>query len=166
MKPIAAAVFAGLIALLSSGCSQSDRDEAKARAERMEAKTKREAKRLGEKTKDAASEISDRTKAAVEDHQGTMDSAQQKLEKGASDVKAAGRRAGAGLRDGALTAKVKTKLATDVGLNSLTNVHVDSEGHVVTLRGEVASTEKKQEIEKSVLAVDGVTKVNNELLVK
>lgn len=166
MRFISAVGFVGIALLVSSGCSQADRDEAKARAERMEARTKQEAKRLEDKTKDAASEISDKTKSALDDHQGNMTSAREKLEKGASDVKAEGRRAGVNLRDGAITAKVKTKLAADVGLNSITNVSVETSGHIVTLRGAVASQEKKQEIERATLAVDGVTKVNNELVVR
>ena len=132
----------------------------------MEQRTKEGAQRLADKTKEAASNLSEKTKSAMNDHGPTEESAEDKLRKGAENVKAAGRKAGVELREGAITAKVKARLAAEVGLNSATAVNVDTVGHTVTLRGQVESEQKRREVEKAALTVDGVTKVNNELRVR
>ena len=65
-----------------------------------------------------------------------------------------------------MTAAVKSKLASQVGLDSATDISVETVGHTVTLTGKVASDEKRSNAEKTALTVDGVTKVNNRLMVK
>ncbi len=65
-----------------------------------------------------------------------------------------------------LTASVKSKLAADVRLGTLTSINVDSAGSVVTLSGTVRSNEEKDWAEKVAASVDGVTDVTNNLEVQ
>ena len=68
-------------------------------------------------------------------------------------------------RNAALTGKVKTALAADVGLKTL-KIDVDSAGSVVTLKGNVDSAETKRRAEEVARKVEGVTSVRNELNVR
>ena len=69
-------------------------------------------------------------------------------------------------KDSALTTKVHTALANDVGMRTLTRINVDSDKGVVTLKGEVDSADTKRRAEEVAKRVSGVTRVNNELKVK
>ena len=69
-------------------------------------------------------------------------------------------------KDSALTTKVHTALANDVGMKTLTKVNVDSEKGVVTLKGEVDSADTKRRAEEVAKRVSGVSSVKNELKVK
>jgi hyperosmotically inducible protein len=66
----------------------------------------------------------------------------------------------------ALTTKVKTALASDVGLRTMTNIDVDSADGVVTLKGKVESADAKKKAEEIAKKVDGVKRVKNELKVE
>ncbi|HEY3075053.1 MAG TPA: BON domain-containing protein [Burkholderiales bacterium] len=67
--------------------------------------------------------------------------------------------------DAALTSKVHTALANDVGLKTL-RINVDSDKGVVTLKGRVDSEDTKQRAEAVAKRVSGVSAVKNELRVK
>ncbi len=88
------------------------------------------------------------------------------MEHGARDLRVEGDKAGAKLDHAAMIAKVKAKLATDVGLSTVTGVDVDASGRVVTLRGTVSSEQQKQQAEQSVSQISGVTKVIDDLQVR
>jgi hyperosmotically inducible protein len=66
----------------------------------------------------------------------------------------------------ALTAKVKTALAKDEGMRTMTNIDVDSADGVVTLKGKVTSNDAKKKAEAIAKKVDGVKRVKNELRVE
>src|SRR5688572_12102717 len=66
-------------------------------------------------------------------------------------------------RNAALTGKVKSALAADVGLKTLTNIDVDSAGTVVTLKGKVDTDDQKRRAQEVASSVSGVTSVNNQL---
>jgi hyperosmotically inducible protein len=66
----------------------------------------------------------------------------------------------------ALTTKVKTALASDVGMRTMTSIDVDSADGVVTLKGKVASAEAKKKAEEIAKKVDGVKSVKNQLRVE
>jgi osmotically-inducible protein OsmY len=68
-------------------------------------------------------------------------------------------------KDATLTAKVKSALAADVGLKTVT-IDVDSSGNTVTLKGNVDNAETKRKAEEVARKVDGVATVRNELTVK
>lgn len=66
----------------------------------------------------------------------------------------------------ALTTKVKTALASNVGMKTMTNIDVDSADGVVTLKGKVDSADMKKKVEATAKKVDGVKRVKNELRVE
>jgi len=70
-----------------------------------------------------------------------------------------------GAQNAALTAKVKSALAADVGLKTL-KIDVDSTGNTVTLKGAVDSAATRQRAEDVARKVDGVATVRNELTVR
>jgi len=65
-----------------------------------------------------------------------------------------------------LTGKVKSALATDVGLKTLRGVDVDSDNGVVTLKGHVDSNDTKKRAEAVAKKVEGVKSVNNQLNIR
>ena len=71
-----------------------------------------------------------------------------------------------GTSNAALTTKVKTALASDVGMRTMTSIDVDSNEGVVTLKGKVDSAEAKKKAEAIAKKVDGVKSVKNQLQVE
>ena len=71
-----------------------------------------------------------------------------------------------GTSNAALTTKVKTALASDVGMRTMTSIDVDSNQGVVTLKGKVDSAEAKKKAEAIAKQVDGVKSVKNQLRVE
>ena len=69
-------------------------------------------------------------------------------------------------KDSWLTTKVKSALAADVGLKTLTGINVDTSGSVVTLKGSVDTAANKSRAEQVARGVEGVTSVKNELSVQ
>ena len=67
--------------------------------------------------------------------------------------------------DAQITTQVKSKLASDVNASSLTNIDVNTTNGVVTLAGQVESSEIKGRAETVASAVPGVLRVNNNLQV-
>ena len=65
-----------------------------------------------------------------------------------------------------LTTKVKTALASDAGAKTMTNIDVDSNNGVVTLKGKVDSADMKKKAADIAKKVDGVKSVKNELKVE
>ena len=66
----------------------------------------------------------------------------------------------------ALTTKVKTALASDAGLKTMTSIDVDSKDGVVTLKGTVKSTAGKARAEALARNTDGVKRVVDQLSIK
>jgi osmotically-inducible protein OsmY len=66
----------------------------------------------------------------------------------------------------ALTTKVKTALAKDEGMKTMTKIDVDSDNGVVTLKGKVDSAEMKKKAGDIAKKVDGVKSVKNQLTVE
>lgn len=64
-----------------------------------------------------------------------------------------------------ITAHVKSKLASDVGLSTVTNISVNSTNGVVTLAGQVDSSEVKSRAETVAASVPKVVRVVNNLQV-
>ncbi len=65
--------------------------------------------------------------------------------------------------DAATKAKIKTKLASEVNISTLTQVDVNVTNGVATLAGPVSSETEKQQVEAVVRSVEGVVSVNNNL---
>ena len=66
----------------------------------------------------------------------------------------------------ALTTKVKTALASDVGLKTLTGIDVDSADGVVSLKGHVPTADAKKRAEQVAKKVEGVKSVKNQLKIE
>ena len=62
-----------------------------------------------------------------------------------------------------ITAQVKAKLASDVGLSSVTNISVNSTNGIVTLSGQVNSADVKSKAETAASGVPKVVKVVDNL---
>jgi hyperosmotically inducible protein len=65
-----------------------------------------------------------------------------------------------------LTTKVKSALAADVGLKTVTSIDVDSADGVVTLKGKVSSADHKKRAEEVAKKVEGVKSVKNQLAIE
>ena len=87
------------------------------------------------------------------------------MEKAKEKAKQAGAEAKRATKNAALTGKVKSALAQDVGLKTM-KIDVDSEQGVVTLKGNVDSDDTRRRAEATARKVSGVTQVRNELHAK
>ena len=72
---------------------------------------------------------------------------------------------GVWVEDVTTTARVKTKLLTDTNIAGL-KINVDTNGDVVTLAGEVASSEEKQLAEQLARNTGDVKDVHNQLVIR
>ena len=68
--------------------------------------------------------------------------------------------------DATITAKVKTQLASDVGLTPANQIHVETMKRVVQLSGFVDSAAHKAEAESVARGVEGVLDVQNSIIVQ
>ncbi len=68
--------------------------------------------------------------------------------------------------DATVTAKVKTAIATDVGVRAASNVNVETNGGVVQLSGFADSKEQSTSAESAAKKVGGVQSVKNDIRVK
>jgi hyperosmotically inducible periplasmic protein len=69
------------------------------------------------------------------------------------------------VQDATITGKIKTKLASDVRVATLTNVDVNTTNGVVTLAGQVRSEDEKRAVEEVTRGVPGVLHISNNLQV-
>jgi osmotically-inducible protein OsmY len=164
-----AALVLAMLALGSAACSRSDEDKARERAAQARQKAREEAHELAHQAKRAADALNRQISQATNGtgpRSTAGETAGQKLRRGGEDLRAAGSEATVKLDRAAVIAKVKAKLASDVGLSTVTRIEVDDSGQVVTLRGTVDSPEQKIQAERAVRQVDGVTRVVNDLEVK
>ncbi|MBV9155304.1 MAG: BON domain-containing protein [Acidobacteriaceae bacterium] len=169
MKQKLICAFSSLVLTVCVGCSNSDRDRAREKASEAKQKTREEARKLTQEVKQDVHALNQKINGALENHpvkSNDAGEARQKLKRGAEDLRVAGGQATVKLDHAATIARVKAKLATDMGLSTVTNVDVDASGQVVTLRGTVVSAEQKQEAERAALEVSGVTRVINNLQVQ
>lgn len=65
-----------------------------------------------------------------------------------------------------LTGKVKSALASDAGAKTMTNINVDSNNGVVTLKGRVDTADAKKKAGDIAKKVEGVKSVKNQLKVE
>lgn len=140
MPKTLAILLSSALLLVLTACDRSTQDKARER----EAETRQKIRKLGSEARQRVKEV-DRNIAQT--------------------VQPEGDQAAAKLDGAALLAKVKAKLASDVGLATLNDVNIDTHGSVVTLRGTVASEAQRQEAQRAASQVSGVTNVVNELKV-
>jgi osmotically-inducible protein OsmY len=162
--------------LLVAGCSQSDQQTARDREAQAKEKAREaadrlnhDAKKFGQQIKQDARVLNHKLGAALNSTAPTSSGtsqAEQKVARGTRELRVEADQAGVKLDHAAVIAKVKAKLASDVGLSTVTNVDVDTSGQVVTLRGMVDSVQQKQMAEHAAMQVSGVTRVVNDLKVR
>ena len=68
--------------------------------------------------------------------------------------------------DAAVTTQIKSKLAADVQLSTLTDVEINTTNGVVTMAGVVSNADIKSRAEEIAKSVTGVRSVNNNLQVQ
>jgi osmotically-inducible protein OsmY len=135
-----------------TSCSTGNQDKARA-----------DAKRAGEEIKMSANDLSRKVSAAVKPD---SESASEKMSHAEADAKSAADHAGIKLDHAALLAKVTTRLASEAGLSTLTNIDVTVDGSVAILSGTVNSRAQKKAAETAASQVDGITHVDNRLTVQ
>ncbi len=100
--------------------------------------------------------------------EGAIDNAQNRMEQGAASaensIANAGNRTMGAIDDATITAKVNADLARDPDLSAL-KINVDTVDGKVTLNGPAPSTVARDRAETIAKAVEGVTAVNNQLVV-
>jgi len=84
------------------------------------------------------------------------------MEQAKEKAKQTGAEARRATKNAALTGKVKSALAANVGLKTV-KIDVDSEDGVVTLKGNVDTRDTKRRAEATAKKVSGVTEVHNQL---
>ena len=68
--------------------------------------------------------------------------------------------------DAGITTKVKTQLASDVGLSPANQIHVETSNRVVQLSGFVDTAAHKAQAESVARGVEGVDSVENNIIVQ
>jgi osmotically-inducible protein OsmY len=121
-----------------------------------------------EKTKAGLSKAVDATKGAAEKvkdaTQKGIGKSEEGVSKAAEKTSDAVAKAGDKTADAALTAKVKSSFA-DEALLKETAIDIDTTDHVVTLKGTVPSATAKEKAGSLAAEIDGVTRVDNQLVV-
>jgi osmotically-inducible protein OsmY len=155
---------AGFVLMLAlSGCSASNRERAREQGDQDLRKATDDARRAGHEIKEDAKELSRRVDVAVKPDGEPVS---EKVAHAEAVAKADAARAGVQLDKAALLAKVKTKLLSDAGLSTLANVDVAVNGSVVTLSGTVANESQRKAAQTAAAGVDGVSTVQNQLVVR
>lgn len=94
----------------------------------------------------------------------TTDSAEQKMAQVQSVVAEKTDKAGESLGDAAITAKVKSALIAEPGLNAL-SIDVDTENGIVSLFGSADTRANRERATQLASAVEGVKSVQNKLVI-
>ena len=126
------------------------------------AKTKSTAGKAIEATKQAAEKTVDVTKDVA---QKTAEKAKEIAGVAATATKEAASATGEVITDAWITTKLKTKFIDETLLKN-SDINVDTDDHVVTLKGTVASSAAKAKAASIAGGTEGVTRVINELVVK
>ncbi|AOW15462.1 BON domain-containing protein [Hydrogenophaga crassostreae] len=124
---------------------------------------------VGQKLDGAIEQTQMAATEARQDIQAAASDVRQDIESAAKDMKREGEQAAQTVSDSAadlaITAKVKTALAADDQLSAL-GINVDTNNAVVSLKGPAPSAEAAERATVLAKAVDGVTAVNNMLVVQ
>lgn len=112
-------------------------------------------KRAGEKSADVAKDAAQTTGEKAKEVAGAT----------AKKTKEVASATGEAITDGWITTKVKTKFVDDALLKG-SDIHVETNDHVVTLKGTAASSAAKAQAAAIAGGTEGVTRVVNQLVVK
>lgn len=145
----------GILLLLA--CNPSERRKAHRAADRASEK----ALQLSRKAKEEAQAVSADVRSGIKSN--STDEAEAKLRNGGHELAKAGALAAGKLDRAAIVARIKTKLASDVGIDTVSGVNVEVAGQNVRLSGTIASAEQKQAAGQAALEIPGVLNVQNDL---
>ena len=133
-------VFAFVILVMVGACSPKDKDQAREAVQQIEDKTKEIADDAAEKTREVVADVADKGKEIVSS-------------------------TGEAITDGWITTKVKAKFADDKLLKE-SNITIDTNDRVVTLKGTVSSAEVKKRAAMIAEGTEGVLSVADQVVVK
>lgn len=117
--------------------------------------TSEASRNLAERTIDKTKEIADKTATETKEIAGDV----------AAKTKEITATTGKVITDGWITAKISTKFVDETLLKG-SNINVDTDDRVVTLKGVVASSAAKNRAEAIAHGTEGVTRVVNQIVVK
>jgi osmotically-inducible protein OsmY len=150
------ACSAVVLALFAVSCSQKEQSDADARARAAEQKVKAAAsetraavEQLAHRAKQKSNNLAEDMDAALNHSGSNSDETSDTVQSAASKARHMGDRLKTEADHVALQARVKAKLANEVGLNTVTGVDVDTSGQVVTLSGVVPTEEDKHRAESA-----------------
>jgi BON domain len=156
-------VFVGFAAA-GVACTQNAADEAVDGAKDGTATAAHETQKVGEKIADATKDAAERTADKTKEIAGkTADKTTEIAGDIATETKALAATTGEAISDTWITTKVKAKFADEVVLNG-SNIDVDTDHRVVTLKGTVASAAAKDRAVAIAGGTEGVMRVVNQLV--
>jgi hyperosmotically inducible periplasmic protein len=162
-----------ILVVLASSCTREQQDKAQERAKQAEEEAKRAARdakaaaeSLAHKARQEAEKVRGDLSNAANDSSATADRSREKLETALGKAKETGREVKAKVQPAALETRVKTTLASALGLSTISEISVRAEGGVVTLSGTVATAEDKSRAERAALSVSGVQRIVNNLEIR
>ena len=167
MKQSRYVILAALVGFAAAGlaCTQKAADEARDATEEGIAPAIEEAQEAGEDFADATGDVAARTADKTKEIAGkTADKATEIASDIATKTKDLAATTGEAITDTWITAKVRAKFVDETLLNR-SNINVDTDNHVVTLRGTVASAAAKSRAAAIASGTEGVTRVVNQLVV-
>src|SRR5688572_32878456 len=129
-----------VLACLGSAWTEGNKDQARKAEQDIEDKTKEIAEDAAEKTKEVVADVADKGKEIVS-------------------------ATGEVITDGWITTKVKAKFADDKLLKD-SNITIDTNDRVVTLKGSVSSAEAKKRAAMIAEGTEGVLSVADQVVVK
>lgn len=159
--PIMAAVWLGVVMIPLAGC---DRDVNAVHADR-DAQGNTTVKVDGQQVDRNFNEANKDFKAAGEQIKDSVNSAGAAIERGAERAQEKiGPVVNEAMDSATITSKVKSKLASDPGINAL-YIDVDTDNGHVTLKGKVALAGQRDIAERIARQTEGVTDVTNQIQV-
>jgi len=162
-----------LVAFLCLSCSQNQKSEdrehaedAKQQVKTAAAKTREAVEQLAHKAKQKSDKLAADMQTALKGNRGESDQTLDTVQTARDKASRVGDKLRTEADHLALKAQVKSKLANEVGLNTVTGVDVDTAGQVVTLSGVVPTAEDKHRAETAVASMPGVQHVVDNLQVR
>lgn len=152
-------------AVVGLACTQKAADEALDGAKDGTATAIHESQKAGENVADATKDVAERTADKTKEIAGkTADKTTEIAGDIATKTKELAATTGEVITDTWITMKVSAKFVDETVLNS-SNINVDTNNHVVTLKGTVASATAKDRAAAIASGTEGVTRVVNQLVV-
>jgi hyperosmotically inducible protein len=165
-----ALAFAGAFVAGIVGCSDRPKHSAGTAPQSVGQKVDQATARLKEKTAEVTREVKEKTAEATAELKEKTAEVTKDVKEATAEVKKDVKDATADLKlkemsgDALITAKVKTALIAEPGLSAM-KIDVDTDNGIVTLKGTVDSIDKSSRARQLAGSVDGVSSVNNRLIV-